>query len=265
MRRLILTALLCAFAAAPAFADMGDVIKIRMQTTGWAYQSGDAGEFHAWIIDDDPDGDPLTIGQYTVPNGYTFNTFCMEHAEKVSGGTANYWAVVNTSAVEGTLSSNGVPGGNPLYTGSDPLGARNFDSMGQSNYGDPLNDETAWLYTQYATGVLSGYDFANSSGQRKNDAGQLQTALYAFEGEKAVPTSGKAKTWYDAAAAAVSSGQWSGIGDVRVLNLYGSYTATTGKVATIKQDVLVYVPVPGAVLLGILGLSAVGVKLRKHA
>lgn len=261
MKQLIFVSVICVFLAAPALADMGDVIRIDLTTTSWPYQAGNGGEFHGTILDDDPDGNPLTIGPFTIPNGYQWETFCMEYVEHVSGGSPDYWGVVNTAAVLGGGSSGGtngsVLGGNPLYGGVET-----------ENYGDPLDPMTAYLYTQFATGQLSNYDFDNSSNQRKSDAGQLQNAVWYIEEEIIGPlvSGSKAEDWYNEALEATTLGIdgeiWSGIGNVRVLNLYGTYSG--GVVGTVHQDVLIYVPVPAAVILGLLGLGAAGIKLRKY-
>jgi hypothetical protein len=256
MKRQILIAFVCALAASPALSDMSDVIQIQLQTTGWPYQYGSGGAVFARIIDDDPDGDGLTIGPYTVPNGFEFTTFCVEDAEHVVGGWGTYFGVVNTAAVTGTTVPNtgGYDGGNPIY--GDPLG--------QSTWGDPLSEEVAYLYTQYATGVLSHFDYGDTT-EHRNDAGDLQLAIWKLEQETTVWLSGEALEWYDEAIAAVSSDAWSGIGNVRVLNLYTYYNTSTDTVSELRQDILIFVPVPAAGLLGILGLGVAGIKLRKVA
>ena len=112
---------------------------------------------------------------------------------------------------------------------------------------------------------LNGYSYDYNPGSgRENSAEQLQRAIWAIEGEYTLSTSGDdmAKAWKSAAESAVSDGDWSGIGNVRVLQMYRKWSDTCFEV---KQDQLYLTPVPGAVLLGILGLGVAGIKLRKFA
>ena len=124
---------------------------------------------------------------------------------------------------------------------------------------DDLDPRTAYLYTQFATGNLSNYDYDELStppgDDRDTDAQQLQLAIWKIEQEITAALTGKALTWYNEA---VTAG-WTDIGNVRILNLYDT------SVPEPRQDMLYYVPVPAAVLLGILGLSVAGIKLRKYA
>ena len=159
----------------------------------------------------------------------SFQSFCIEQTEHVTI-PGNYYFTLDTCAVQG-----GAGGGSP----------------------DPLGYATAWLYTQFATGVLSGYNYG---AERTTSAAALQNAIWYLEDEIA-PVSGQANTWVIAANAAVSSGDWGNtIGDVRILNLY-KYDSEGNKVDC--QSQLYLVPVPGAVLLGMLGLGAAGMKLRR--
>jgi len=54
------------------------------------------------------------------------------------------------------------------------------------NYAIPLSEGTAWLYSQFAQGTLSGYDYANTGGQRQADAGELQAAIWALQGNQSL-------------------------------------------------------------------------------
>ncbi|MDE1921008.1 MAG: hypothetical protein KGI24_06105 [Candidatus Omnitrophica bacterium] len=48
--------------------------------------------------------------------------------------------------------------------------------------GQKLTMGTAFLYDQFATGTLSGYDYTDAA-TRKADNGELQSALWAFQGQ----------------------------------------------------------------------------------
>lgn len=194
------------------------------------YYSGDGGEFT--IV-----STALSNAKYspspkkTKDIGATgsFQSFCIEKTEHVTI-PGSYYFTLDTRAFQG-----GAGGGSP----------------------DPLGYATAWLYTQFATGVLSGYNYGTG---RTTSAAALQNAIWYLENE-ITSVSGQANTWAIAANAAVSSGGWGNtIGDVRVLNLY-TYDSKGNKVDC--QSQLYLVPVPGAVLLGMLGLGAAGMKLRR--
>jgi hypothetical protein len=98
----------------------------------------------------------LSMSSYaaaTIVNG-GFETFCMEYGEHFSpGGTYTY-----------TL-GNAATGGD-LPSGSDPI------SMG-----------TAWLYSQFAKGTLSGYSYATTGSSRVASALDLQLAFWYLEDE----------------------------------------------------------------------------------
>ena len=143
---------------------------------------------------------------------------------------------------------------------------------GVNGIGDDLDYETAWLYTQFATGNLFGYNYGSggyASLTRAQTGSALQRLIWNIEGEDyGIVTSGSEfmnVTLTNDQANLISEWQtlfggsgWSGIGNVRALQMKTSYDCRA-------QDQLYLVPVPGAVLLGMLGLSAVGLKLRKFA
>ena len=54
--------------------------------------------------------------------------------------------------------------------------------------GLPITKGVAWLYSQFATGVLAGYDYANTGGtNRANWAFELQTAIWGLENNGTYP------------------------------------------------------------------------------
>ena len=187
--------------------------------------SGDGGAFKATVAAG------TAVGIYEP--GDTFLTFCIENNEYFNpGGT--YYVAINTAAVAG-----GSGGGSP-------------DSL------DPIS---AALYTQWLGGDTSNVARAT----------QYQLAIWQQEGEAVYGTQwtkGDGTTALHTAYQAISQatinaliasvGNPGSIGNVRVMNLWVKADGTG-----LKQDMLVTVPVPAAVLLGLLGLGAAGVKLRK--
>jgi hypothetical protein len=90
------------------------------------------------------------------------------------------------------------------------------------------------------SGVMTGVSFANNSGDGNLD-GHIGSASMIFP--QPIP-------WHGSLIQLSTTGTWFSQGD---------YSTTSGSV-----DASV-VPIPGAVLLGVIGLGAVGVKLRKTA
>ena len=207
------------------------------------YYSGLGGEFTIY-------NSGLSVAAYAASTsgkktpGNSFQSFCLEWNELIMPPFTNITTEMDTAAIQG-----GLAGGTP----------------------DPLDPMTAYLYTQFATGALSSYTYTPGMG-RAMDAGQLQKAIWYIEEEigltwvggvltqtvsptDALGAGSKALTWYNEASAA----NWTDIGSVRVLNPYHS------SVREDFQSQLYLVPVPGAVLLGFLGLGYAGMKLRKLA
>jgi len=182
------------------------------------------------------------IGGYAV--GDSFQTFCLEVNEYVwgAGSGATYDWVLNTAALAG--------------------------SGGAVNGQDPLDARTAFLYSQFVQGTLSDYDFANASGRRISDGQALQDAIYYIEQEQG-SVGGKAALWVAEAQAAIDHGLWSGLGNVRVLNLYDydnsdsvaeHFGYSDDEFTTYRQDLLVVVPEPATLAILALGVGFIRFK-----
>lgn len=216
-----------------AFAGNTGTIRVIRDAIGTdAYSGGTAGEF---LVTDFTGLNVPALGTDVQVNRGIFQTFCMEFNELLTPGVTYNWEL-NTAAVNG-----GVSGGNP----------------------DPLDARTAYLYTQFWHGTLSNYafdDLGDQTGERGPDAKQLQDAIWYLEGEIGSLASGsKAANWVAEANQAVNTGAWSGIGNVRILNLY-SFDTSGNRVH--NQDLLVVVPLPPAAMAGFLLLGGLGAARR---
>jgi hypothetical protein len=198
------------------------------------YFSGSGGEFTLLPSDD--------LG-YLV-NGYdastrdyvqtgTFQSFCLEKLEYISKDSA-YNAVINYKAING----------------------------GAGPQGDPISIGTAYLYHEFQSGTLVGYDYGTG---RIASASLLQNAFWALEEEQGFdagnPFESMVIAQYGSFADAKADNYWQI--PVGVLNL-------TIPGAGLAQDMLVCstapVPEPVTLLLlgsGLLGLAGFRRKMKK--
>lgn len=232
--------------AGPAIADT----RVTTSRTD-KYFTGNGGEFTLAPLDNLVG--PVITGTFSdiasLPG--TFQSFCVETNEHISGNPETHYVDINTYATLG--GAGGRVSGGPHGTTIDPLDAK-----------------TAYLYTKFRSGSLagSGYNY-NTSGPtpwRDSTAGALQEAIWAIEQEQSVGAlTGLAKAFYDESVEATTLGAdgkitWTGIGSVRVLNLYGDAGRTD-----YRQDVLCTIPEPGAGLLVLASLSLIPGFRRRRA
>ena len=157
----------------------------------------------------------------TSANG-NFDTFCAEIGEGLTLGFV----------FEYTLSTNIV-----------------FNGDGTTN---PLDQCSAFLYTKFVDGEIRNI-LGKPSLPEDKMADAIQEAIWKLEGLKET-SNPDALALLQAALDAVSNGDWSGLGNVRVMNNWDP--GHVGEQAHAKQDTLIIVPLPSAA--GLAGMTMLG-------
>ena len=262
----VLVAVLVGGFASNAFADK---IKLTGHTD---YRDGVGGEFNIKAYDlagHDLLNDVLS-DDYTTVNGTNpgdangtrmnpgfsglvgFQTFCIEYNEFIE----------LNGIYEADISDGSIYGG--VAGGVDPDGAGPLPKT------DKISMGTAYLYTLFATGNLTGYNYTNGSG-RESSAVSLQKAIWYLEDEISLTLSERnanifltgaigALTEFGGIAAAKADNDFN-LYHVRALNLWSA----TGQA---KQDQLIMVRVPDggatALFLGLALSGLAGFRRRSH-
>jgi hypothetical protein len=186
----------------------------------------------------------LTQNAYSYDVGGEFSAATTDDFVANYSSKATVGGEFETFCIETTVDF--TPGHTYTYTLS------NQDSLGRA-----LSEGAAFLYADFATGQLAGYNYSNPTA-RLADAGELQAAIWAFQGNQSYSGFPSLATdpFYQlatntlgtAGAYGADNGQYS----VEVLQLWDGTTAA--------QNQLVYTdPVPdSASTSGMLGLACAG-------
>jgi len=187
----------------------------------------------------------------TAVRGTSFQTFCIEATEEFGPGNS-YGVSVSDSALYG-------------HAGAPP--------------GVPVTKGTAWLYSQFAAGALSGYDFGNTSGQRQADAGALQQAIWYLQGEQGGAYNAfvtDAANYFkvtltqteinNGAQGTVLTDAADGAFGVRALNLWnGAYSQSINGYNCNQDQLVVAVPEPTTLVAGFGALGFVLLAIRRRS
>lgn len=193
------------------------------------YRIGSGGEFT--LVDTGLDlgayDATATTGTSGIIGSDSFQTFCIEYNEYISQGQTVSFGL-SSAATLGGVNVPGNPGGNP----------------------DPVSIGTAFLYSQFAAGSLTGYDYTLAG--RQTSAGLLQNAIWFLEGERTAADIG-ANIFVDAVEL-----EFTTLANA-VLDAGGAYNVKAVNLellnGTRRQDQL-YVAVPdGGTTLALLGLA----------
>ena len=194
------------------------------------YTSDLAGEFQLY----NTTGINFNPGNAWVTPG-TFQTFCIEYDINIAPAT-QYWSQISTQVAYG----------------------------GVNNGPKALSPEVAYLFTRFTKGTLDNYTYTLGQG-RTSDAHELQLALWALQNEvnapKVGPADSKAAAWIAEASNAIALHQWDGLGDVRVLQLWGGGAsgqsfdnAAQNQLVLINPGPTTPVPLPKSLWMGLVGL-----------
>lgn len=180
-----------------SFLQTGDVVRLTWPGNTYGHANG-GGEF--WIekeINGYGSNQWQRVNDAVLGDSYN-KTFCLEYNEHISLGQRLIVAATSSAAYLGGMSAPN---------------------------GDPLGDNTKWLYEKYASGDLRNYNATITGWTNNKFANAVQSAIWGWEGEATATTDGAyLQSLYSAAFKTPNN--------VFALNLFADNATTKGYIIT---------------------------------
>lgn len=178
-------------------------------------------------------------GEFTIVVDATtsFITFCLQRTEYINFTNAFHVDGISTFAIS-----------DPVANGGDAVYGRDY-----------LSDQTAYLYTQFRAGTLNGYNYSGPNHAQSAD--QLQNAFWMFEQE--LPTI-SSNQFVMLANSAISLGTWSGLGNVRVMNISLKGAESQDQLMLVPGREITAVPEPASLVLFGSGTTLAAMARRRN-
>lgn len=131
----------------------------------------------------------------------------------------------------------------------------------------PLNFKTAWLYSQFRAGTLTGYNYTANSTARIASADALQAAIWHFENESGYTNFGSLSAAAQGFVNLAVAANPQDLGNVRVVNLVWETARSGYAKGAAAQDVLTIIPEPAFFQMGaLIAFGGLGyARLRKRS
>ena len=179
-----------------------------------------------------------SYGQYQTGSGGEFTLSPVQGQLDVSGYSANALTQTrNIGGVNGSFQTFCIEESEYCY----PNGVVDVSKSSSADHGgvlgsrDTLSQGTGWLYSQFASGTLGGYNY---TGDRHASASQLQNAIWMLEGEIATVDYGN--PYVQLVTSASAFGSWStAIADAQPSD-FGVWALNLTTDGSSRQDQLYY-------------------------
>jgi hypothetical protein len=236
-----------AMAATNVFASVTTtLLDNQSATTGYSY--GDGGEFRAVV---------------SVPNNVDWSAYTAQTSGLLT--TAQLTDANSTASSHGWIQAPGTLVGQEYFQ-TFCIQTAVYFYPGQSytaTTADSITLGTAWLYSKFAAGTLSGYTYAYGSG-RMTSAGALQQAIWYFQSQ-----SGGVANSYVTAAETALGGSSAALSESNGAYGVAGFDLTGASGVAAQDQLFIAVPetttvVAGALLLLPLGASTLRILRRNR-